>query len=79
MGIVPVFKRVDTCAAEFESFTPYHVFDLRGRGRGGADFEEEGHDPWLRVRIASGRESNSTTAAAMRRLRCAMMDLKPSW
>jgi carbamoyl-phosphate synthase large subunit len=23
MGIVPVFKRVDTCAAEFESFTPY--------------------------------------------------------
>ena len=23
MGIVPVYKRVDTCAAEFESFTPY--------------------------------------------------------
>jgi carbamoyl-phosphate synthase large subunit len=23
MGIQPVFKRVDTCAAEFESFTPY--------------------------------------------------------
>jgi carbamoyl-phosphate synthase large subunit len=23
MGIRPVFKRVDTCAAEFESFTPY--------------------------------------------------------
>jgi carbamoyl-phosphate synthase large subunit len=23
MGIHPVFKRVDTCAAEFESFTPY--------------------------------------------------------
>ncbi len=23
LGIVPVFKRVDTCAAEFESFTPY--------------------------------------------------------
>src|SRR5213595_1429328 len=22
-GVVPVFKRVDTCAAEFESFTPY--------------------------------------------------------
>ena len=22
-GLVPVFKRVDTCAAEFESFTPY--------------------------------------------------------
>jgi len=23
MGITPVYKRVDTCAAEFESFTPY--------------------------------------------------------
>src|SRR2546430_16272134 len=23
MGIRPVFKRVDTCGAEFESFTPY--------------------------------------------------------
>ena len=22
-GIVPVYKRVDTCSAEFESFTPY--------------------------------------------------------
>jgi len=23
MGLVPAFKRIDTCAAEFESFTPY--------------------------------------------------------
>lgn len=23
LGIIPVYKRVDTCAAEFESFTPY--------------------------------------------------------
>jgi carbamoyl-phosphate synthase large subunit len=23
LGVVPVYKRVDTCAAEFESFTPY--------------------------------------------------------
>ncbi len=23
MGLVPVYKRIDTCAAEFESFTPY--------------------------------------------------------
>ena len=23
MKLAPVFKRVDTCAAEFESFTPY--------------------------------------------------------
>jgi carbamoyl-phosphate synthase large subunit len=24
LGIVPVFKTVDTCAAEFQAFTPYH-------------------------------------------------------
>ncbi len=24
LGIVPVFKTVDTCAAEFEAYTPYH-------------------------------------------------------
>ncbi|MCS6958900.1 MAG: carbamoyl-phosphate synthase large subunit [Pseudanabaenaceae cyanobacterium SKYGB_i_bin29] len=24
LGIVPVYKTVDTCAAEFEAFTPYH-------------------------------------------------------
>ncbi|MDJ1171665.1 carbamoyl-phosphate synthase large subunit [Roseofilum sp. BLCC_M154] len=24
LGVVPVYKTVDTCAAEFESFTPYH-------------------------------------------------------
>src|SRR3989339_216866 len=23
LGLVPAFKRIDTCAAEFESFTPY--------------------------------------------------------
>ncbi|WP_258301607.1 hypothetical protein, partial [Escherichia coli] len=23
-GIIPVYKTVDTCAAEFEAFTPYH-------------------------------------------------------
>ena len=32
LGVRPVFKRVDTCAAEFESFTPYPLFHLR-RGR----------------------------------------------
>ena len=24
LGVRPVFKRIDTCAAEFEAFTPYH-------------------------------------------------------
>jgi carbamoyl-phosphate synthase large subunit len=28
LQIVPVYKRVDTCGAEFESFTPVSLFDL---------------------------------------------------
>jgi len=24
LGVTPVYKTVDTCAAEFEAFTPYH-------------------------------------------------------
>ena len=35
LGLVPAYKRIDTCAAEFESFTPYNT-QLRGRLRGGA-------------------------------------------
>ena len=31
LGLHPVYKRIDTCAAEFASLTPYHVFLLRGR------------------------------------------------
>jgi carbamoyl-phosphate synthase large subunit len=37
------FKRIDTCAAEFESFTPYPVQQLRGHVRGGPDRQAEGH------------------------------------
>ena len=32
LGVKPVFKLVDTCAAEFESFTPYLYSLLRRRG-----------------------------------------------
>ena len=32
-GLKPVYKRVDTCAAEFESFTPYLYSSLRSRLR----------------------------------------------
>ena len=30
LGVRPVFKRIDTCAAEFKAPTPYHVLYLRG-------------------------------------------------
>ena len=42
-GILPVFKRVDTCAAEFESFTPYLYSTYE---------EEDEADPGDRPRIA---------------------------
>jgi carbamoyl-phosphate synthase large subunit len=78
LGIVPVYKRVDTCAAEFESFTPYMY----------STFEDEDEaQPTARKKViilgsgrtASGRELSSTTAAAMRPLRCTTMALRPSW
>jgi carbamoyl-phosphate synthase large subunit len=33
LGIRPVYKRVDTCAAEFRFLYRLYVFDLRGRMR----------------------------------------------
>ena len=45
MNVRPVFKRVDTCAAEFATSTRLHVFDLRGGVRGGSDRSREDHDP----------------------------------
>ena len=69
MGVTPVFKRVDTCAAEFESYHAVSLFDLRGRRRGDADRSQEGHDSGQRARTASGRELSSITAAATRRSR----------
>ena len=44
LGVAPVFKRVDTCAAEFESFTPYLYSTYESRRRAGADRSQEGHD-----------------------------------
>jgi carbamoyl-phosphate synthase large subunit len=44
LGITPVFKRVDTCAAEFESFTPYLYSTYE-------DEDEAGDSPSDRVLI----------------------------
>ena len=51
LGVRPVFKRIDTCAAEFASPTALHVLDLYGAvrrhaGRRGASHgRQEGHHP----------------------------------
>jgi carbamoyl-phosphate synthase large subunit len=36
VGVTPVFKTVDTCAAEFKAFTPYHYSPTRRRTRASA-------------------------------------------
>jgi carbamoyl-phosphate synthase large subunit len=47
LGIAPVYKRVDTCGAEFESFTPYMYSTVR-RGIGSrSDESSKDHDPRL--------------------------------
>jgi len=78
LGVKPVFKLVDTCAAEFESYTPYlySCYD-----------EEDEAAPTARRKIIIlgsgpnriGQGLSSTTAAATRRLRCARTATRPSW
>ena len=44
-GFVPAYKRIDTCAAEFESFTPYMYGSVRAVLRVESESEEEGGHP----------------------------------
>jgi carbamoyl-phosphate synthase large subunit len=50
LGIVPVYKRVDTCAAEFEAYTPYYYSAYEAPveyvgGPSGADHNGDGPPP----------------------------------
>jgi carbamoyl-phosphate synthase large subunit len=49
-GILPVFKRVDTCAAEFRSHTPY-LYGTYESGAGGPDEDEAGDSATDRVLV----------------------------
>ena len=44
-GIVPAYKRIDTCAAEFESFTPYMYGTFEEVCEADPTAEEEGDHP----------------------------------
>jgi carbamoyl-phosphate synthase large subunit len=48
MGVRPVFKRVDTCAAEFPSLTPYMYSTYEGDGLNPAECEA---DPSTRTKV----------------------------
>lgn len=78
LGIRPVFKTVDTCAAEFEAFTPYHYSSY--------DLEDEvaHHEkPSIMIlgsgRTASARVSSSTTRACTPLWCCVRSVTRPSW
>ena len=84
-NIRPVYKRVDTCAAEFATDTAYLYSTYEGNGQDAAECEAEptshARRSWCSAaaRTGSGRASSSTIAACMRRSRCAKTATRPSW
>ncbi len=48
-GLKPVYKRVDTCAAEFESYTPYLYSTYEDEDEAAPTAAEEGHHPRQRA------------------------------
>ena len=79
LGIRPVYKLVDTCAAEFESLTPYLYSTATTRRTRRRPPRSAKSLFWGAGRTASGRELSSITAAAMRRSRCRKTATRPSW
>ena len=70
LGIRPVYKTVDTCAAEFAARTPYHYSSYDEENEVAAAGEAGGADPRLRARTGSARASSSTTPACTPSWRC---------
>ena len=65
-GSAPVFKLVDTCAAEFEAVTPYYYSTYEHEDEARVGDKPRVDDPGRRARTGSARGSSSTTAAARR-------------
>ena len=70
LGVRPVFKRIDSCAAEFDAATPYlystYEAPLFGEPEDEAEVSRPAQDrsSWAAGRTGSGRGSSSTIAAA---------------
>jgi len=54
MGVRPVFKRIDTCAAEFESLTPYMYSTYETDFAGRADCESDPSDKKKAIILGGG-------------------------
>jgi carbamoyl-phosphate synthase large subunit len=74
----PVYKRVDTCAAEFESYTPYLYSTYEEEDEAAPTASKKKSSFWAAGPTASGRELSSITAAATPATRCAKMATRPS-
>jgi carbamoyl-phosphate synthase large subunit len=84
LGVHPVFKRIDSCAAEFEAITPYMYSTYEAPLFGEPENEaaqrpQEDRDPGWWSRTASARASSSTIAAAMPASRWKKPAMRPSW
>ena len=73
LGIHPVFKTVDTCAAEFEAKTPYHYSSYELDPAAETEVAPQAEKPKVLILgsgpTGSGRASSSTTAACTPRRR----------
>lgn len=73
LGIHPVFKTVDTCAAEFEAKTPYHYSTFELDPAAESEVAAQSEKPKVLIlgsgRTGSDRASSSTTAACTRQRR----------
>ena len=70
LGIRPVYKTVDTCAAEFAARTPYHYSSYDEETEVASRASSRRSSSSAAGRTASGRASSSTTPACTPRWRC---------
>lgn len=75
----PVYKRVDTCAAEFATDTAYMYSTYEEECEANPSTDREKSWFSAAARTVSVRVSNSTTAVYTPRWRCAKTVTKPLW
>ena len=78
LGVVAAMKRVDTCAAEFESDTPYMYSSLRWQLRSETNECTQNFDSWWRTKPNWSKVLNLTIAVATPPSHSLMLATKPS-
>ena len=77
--LLPTFRLVDTCAAEFEAFTPYYYSTYDETTTSLAPPRSPKFSFWGAVPTGLGKGSSSTTAACTPALPYGKTALRPSW